>query len=323
MMVYPQRVAFAAVICSVRETGLPSFGEKLKREREKRNITLEQISQSTKIGTRMLQALEEDRFTQLPGGIFNKGFVRAYARCVGLDEDQTVTDYLEASGDVPPVQPEVPAPEPVPRVEATTQLQQRQLPWGLFAALLLLAALALSLWSHRQHDQESTHPAPRPSAPQAVEHPQPSAASTPVPDAPARSAPPAHVPSTVPATLTSPQPAPPTEEAGTVPTDAKPPALAATSSDSGTFVVVIHARHNSWTSVTSDGARVYSGNLHAGEQHVIRAHKEIVVKAGNAGGVELSFNGGKLEAPGQTGEVRTITFGPDGLLSNSPLPPNQ
>ena len=90
---------------------MPSFGEKLKLEREKRKITLEQISSSTKIGTRMLQALEEDKFNQLPGGIFNKGFVRAYSRCVGLDEDQTVADYLEASGDAPPVSTEIVAPE--------------------------------------------------------------------------------------------------------------------------------------------------------------------------------------------------------------------
>ena len=77
---------------------MPSFGERLKLERVKRAITLEQISSSTKIGTRMLQALEEENFDQLPGGIFNKGFVRAYARHVGLDEDQAVADYLEASG---------------------------------------------------------------------------------------------------------------------------------------------------------------------------------------------------------------------------------
>ena len=53
----------------------------------------------------MLQALEEDKFNQLPGGIFNKGFVRAYSRCVGLDEDQTVAEYLQASGDAPPLEP--------------------------------------------------------------------------------------------------------------------------------------------------------------------------------------------------------------------------
>src|SRR5271156_1169760 len=91
----------------MRETVLPSFGEKLKLEREKRKITLEEISSSTKIGTRMLQALEEDKFNQLPGGIFNKGFVRAYSRCVGLDEDQAVADYLQASGDAPPVRTEL------------------------------------------------------------------------------------------------------------------------------------------------------------------------------------------------------------------------
>src|SRR5208337_5598993 len=111
MILLLNRVKFRFPSQRKRETCLPSFGEKLKSEREKRKITLEQISSSTKIGTRMLQALEEDRFNQLPGGIFNKGFVRAYSRCVGLDEDQTVADYLEASGDAPPVSTEIAARE--------------------------------------------------------------------------------------------------------------------------------------------------------------------------------------------------------------------
>src|SRR5208282_5443618 len=94
-----------------RDTGLPSFGEKLKQEREKRKMSLEQISSATKIGTRLLQALEEDKFSQLPGGIFNKGFVRAYSRVVGLDEDQTVAEYMQASGDAPPPRTEIPIRE--------------------------------------------------------------------------------------------------------------------------------------------------------------------------------------------------------------------
>src|ERR1700688_1607365 len=92
-----------------RRLGLPSFGAKLKLEREKRKITLEQISVSTKIGTRMLQALEEDNFNQLPGGIFNRGFVRAYSRFLGLDEDQTIADYMQASGDALPAATETTA----------------------------------------------------------------------------------------------------------------------------------------------------------------------------------------------------------------------
>src|SRR5205814_6694063 len=73
-----------------------SFGERLKRERELRSITLDEIANSTKIGTRMLHALEDEEFSKLPGGIFNKGFVRAYARYLGLDEEQAVVDYLAA-----------------------------------------------------------------------------------------------------------------------------------------------------------------------------------------------------------------------------------
>jgi cytoskeletal protein RodZ len=75
---------------------LGRFGEKLRAQREQRGITLESISSTTKINTRMLRALETENFEQLPGGVFNKGFIRAYARHVGLDEDEAIADYLAA-----------------------------------------------------------------------------------------------------------------------------------------------------------------------------------------------------------------------------------
>jgi cytoskeletal protein RodZ len=75
---------------------LGSFGEKLRQQRERRGVSLDAISNTTKISTRMLRALEDEQFDQLPGGVFNKGFVRAYARQIGLDEDEAVTDYLNA-----------------------------------------------------------------------------------------------------------------------------------------------------------------------------------------------------------------------------------
>jgi cytoskeletal protein RodZ len=75
---------------------LGAFGEKLRKQREQRNIALDAISNTTKISTRMLRALEDEHFDQLPGGVFNKGFVRAYARQVGLDEEEAVSDYLAA-----------------------------------------------------------------------------------------------------------------------------------------------------------------------------------------------------------------------------------
>ena len=62
-----------------------------------RNISLDEIAATTKIGTRLLRALEDEQFDQLPGGIFNKGYVRAYAKYVGIDEEQAVADYLQAA----------------------------------------------------------------------------------------------------------------------------------------------------------------------------------------------------------------------------------
>jgi cytoskeletal protein RodZ len=73
-----------------------AFGEKLRKQREQQGIGLDAISGTTKISTRMLRALEEEHFDKLPGGVFNKGFVRAYARQVGLNEEEAVADYLDA-----------------------------------------------------------------------------------------------------------------------------------------------------------------------------------------------------------------------------------
>ncbi|HEX3472253.1 MAG TPA: helix-turn-helix domain-containing protein [Silvibacterium sp.] len=72
------------------------FGKELRNARESQGIRLETISDSTKISSRYLVALEQDQFEQLPGGVFNKGIVRSYARVVGLDEEDCVNRYMEA-----------------------------------------------------------------------------------------------------------------------------------------------------------------------------------------------------------------------------------
>src|SRR5215469_11758744 len=79
-----------------------AFGDKLRREREMRGITLAEIAESTKISTRHLKALEDEQFEALPGGVFNRGFVRAYARFLGINEEQTVADYAAASNEQEP-----------------------------------------------------------------------------------------------------------------------------------------------------------------------------------------------------------------------------
>ncbi len=327
---------------------LPSFGEKLKDAREKRKISLEQISASTKIGTRMLQALEEDKFNQLPGGIFNKGFVRAYSRCLGLDEDQTVAEYLQASGDAPPPRTEIVSREDeareneehVRRLEAVGEPPTRQLPWGVFAAVLLVVALALSLWNRHQREQSrlSVHPVPVTAAsPPAVpltgvasnlssSNPASSNPSASGPDksenvanSPGETTPDSHPPGSLP-------PNSPPVGASTVP---GPPTQGPPNPDAnrafaapGEFTVVILAREESWISVTVDGHSSPSEVLAAGSERTVRGHKEITVKTGNSGGVDFRLNGKKLETGGDYGEVKTVTFGPGGILQKAPaLPP--
>src|SRR5438445_11620355 len=69
-----------------------SVGETLRRERLKRNLELDQISQELKISSRFLESIEDERFDRLPGGVFAKSFVRQYARHLGLDEEELAAE---------------------------------------------------------------------------------------------------------------------------------------------------------------------------------------------------------------------------------------
>ena len=312
---------------------MPSFGEKLKLEREKRKITLEQISSTTKIGTRMLQALEDEKFNQLPGGIFNKGFVRAYARALGVDEDQTIADYLEASGEAPPPRTESPsretrdnvaqrgAHEPENgRLEIRAELASHQLPWGVFAVVLLLIALGLSLWTHRRREQERL--ARQPQVAQRSE--QASGQSTSAPDASnsGQSSSAQSSPVGVPTTSSGAAPVAPTpadKPAGTSSLQSEassPPA----SPGPGEFVLTIRARDESWLSVAVDDNPFGSQTIPSGDERTFRGHQRIVVKAGNVGALDFHLNGRELPVGGDLGEVKTVTIGSAGLLPNVSSP---
>src|ERR1051326_7152980 len=70
-----------------------NFGSTFKKGRESKGISLDPIAAETRISPRFLLAIENEEFNLLPGGIFNRGFVRTYAEKVGLDPDQAVADY--------------------------------------------------------------------------------------------------------------------------------------------------------------------------------------------------------------------------------------
>lgn len=94
-------ISDAYIFCSCGLQRMPSkpFGEHLKREREMRGVTLEEIAAATRIAPRFLAALESEQWELLPGGVFNRGFIRSVARYLGLDEDSLVAEYaLETRG---------------------------------------------------------------------------------------------------------------------------------------------------------------------------------------------------------------------------------
>jgi transcriptional regulator with XRE-family HTH domain len=72
---------------------MATLSEQLKRERELRGVSLQQISEETRIGVRFLQALEDDRLEVIPGEFYRRSYLRAYARYLGLDEDRALNVY--------------------------------------------------------------------------------------------------------------------------------------------------------------------------------------------------------------------------------------
>jgi cytoskeleton protein RodZ len=107
-----------------------SFGERLKRERELREVTLEEITAATRISSRFLEALENEEWNRLPGGVFNRGFVRSVARYLGLDEEAFLGEYDLAHGTQAAFAP----PPPEKRFSAGS----KWIPFLLFIGLLFL-----------------------------------------------------------------------------------------------------------------------------------------------------------------------------------------
>lgn len=286
---------------------MESFGARLKREREQRKITLDEIALSTKIGTRFLSALEEERFDLLPGGMFNKSFVRAYARHLGIDEAQAVADYEAASGASLPQNP----PDELRELEllaAQARKTRRSagggIPWGLFALALLVIAFGFAVWGFYSRERTAR---PRNVSPQGPA----SAPRSGPPDLPARAAPPG---------VNAPSPQPSAGPAVQAPApqgvESPPPVAAAPPQpvpSPGSFLVQIRAREDSWVAIRADGKPIMQDTLAAPAEKSIEAHNEIVIKTGNVGALDLAFNGKPLPPQGAYSQVKTLTFDANGL----------
>lgn len=104
-------------------SSVPSLGERLRLERERRKITLASISENTKIPTALLEGLERDDVSRWPSGIFRRSFIRSYAAAVGMDGEATVREFLERFPD--PAEAE-PAAEVAALAKATLEERARE-----------------------------------------------------------------------------------------------------------------------------------------------------------------------------------------------------
>ncbi|HEY6250518.1 MAG TPA: RodZ domain-containing protein [Candidatus Angelobacter sp.] len=266
-----------------------AFGDKLRREREMRGITLAEIAESTKISKRWLKALEDEQFEVLPGGVFNRGFVRSYARFLGINEEQTVADYVAVSNEPEPPVDKFPL-EIHEKENNSPPLNPRR---SIVPVVLALVALigVVGGWTYWVKRKPSR---PENSGQHAVTQPQQSSSSQAAPSGNASSQ--------------------ATKAAESQSTEVVDKGSGNESQDQNSSIsVVIKAKQNSWVSVVADGQVLWEGMLNANTERTIQAGKELVLKTGNAAGIEVSYNGKPLGALGKEKEVRTITFNTSGL----------
>jgi cytoskeleton protein RodZ len=296
-------------------TAMAAFGDRLRREREMRGITLDEITESTKISRRHLEALESEHFDQLPGGVFNKGFVRAYARFLGIDEDQAVADYSAANNEQP--EPENKFPLEI-HEEPKRQLNPRRSKIPLVFAVAALAGVLVGygFWTKSKphgsaavetQPSASTVNEPMAPAPQAVGGSSSESVKTSAQSAPSK-----------PATKPIPQEAEDVQASSahtstaTADVSADPPPSSVEKQNA--FFVQVKAKEDSWVSIVADGKSVMQRVLAADKQKKIKAGKTLILRTGNAGGIEVSFNGRPLGALGNENEPRTLTFNASGLV---------
>ncbi|HEX5236255.1 MAG TPA: helix-turn-helix transcriptional regulator [Silvibacterium sp.] len=133
---------------------MSEFGQELRRERESRGIALESIIEVTKISSHHLTALEAGKFDHLPGGVFNRGIMRGYARVVGLDEKAWTDRFMSAyqsSGQLKDDDASwIAFAENVGKTrEHETELPVAPLRWaGVAVLLVLLVALGWFFWHY-------------------------------------------------------------------------------------------------------------------------------------------------------------------------------
>jgi cytoskeletal protein RodZ len=252
-------------------------GTQLKDARERRGLTLRQLSASTRIPINSLEALEAGLVSKLPGGIFSRAFVRAYASEVGIDPEDAVRDFVEqfqiesVTFGSPLVQE---PPADVSSLDAEFKPWPGLMVLGAVAAAGLIATTLVVLWWRGSVSAAaSEEPAPPPSS-TIADSPRPA------------SAPP----------LGSPAPT--------------PPPVAVTPVQNATVQLTLAPEGPCWARITTDGKVAFEGLLNKGAKESHEAKDLLVLRVGDAGSCRIVLNGRPARALGEEGEVLTVRITP-------------
>lgn len=250
------------------------FGERLKRDRELRGVSRDQICMATRISPVFLEALESERWEKLPGGIFNRGFLRAVARYLGVNEDDLITQYDLAISEKSKIEasPTSPVTEEAPKAPRRTLALL-----GTFGAILLLATGSL-VWRSRQRSlpQSATSNDHTVSAGAATGQPEGSASIISVEK---------------------------TDGSASLAANLLPSGIV-----SEELELKIEAGKETAVSVSTDGSKVFEGNMIAGQSRKFTAREAIDISAKDSGALLLELNGQTLAPLGPPGQPGNVTL---------------
>jgi cytoskeleton protein RodZ len=281
-----------------------NLGAMLRQARGARKLTCEQLSRTTRIPLRIIVAMEQDQWTKVPGGIFARGYLRAYAHEVGLDGDALAAQFDAEHAPTPALQEDLqPTATSEPegavarwRWPALPGAANRWATWPALLALLLLVYLS-GRWSIRDGAQPPASPVPAAAGPtsalgERAAYPIGTAAPLEAPDAPRPAATEA------------------VSNRSAVPGDVRLP-----SSDRDVPLSVdVTVTRSCWVTASADGTRTIYRMLHPGERIQTRG-RVLALRVGDAGALQLSLDGEPARALGASGEVVSVRITRDNYRS--------
>jgi cytoskeleton protein RodZ len=284
---------------------MESVSSELRSQREKQNISLAQIAEDTRISLRHLESLEEGRYSDLPGGIYTRAFLRTYCERLNIDQKEILRRYEEERS--PQVAKSTKSKAPVSSLQSPAQRSNSVLIWS--AILLILAAVAFfnrnwfaAVFSPYFHTRAPGIRFEAPKQP-AISPPSSVVQTSPLPvEQP-------HPPSTLPST--------PEASAQLHTAPLKDSDQMAKTSAGGKLDTTLSAVkqplqleligiERCWISVLSDGMPALRKEIAPGEVQSLNATEKFFIIIGNAGGMRLKVNGKLLKSTGHSGEVRKL-----------------